>query len=223
MAYQRSATFGIADIERNLAVFEERAQDFIKRDVEVHVEKGEAALKLNAPWTQTGMSNRWGRVSTGFAREGLWASGAVENGHARITMGHTADYGVYLEEGYSGQYQIIMPTLKATGTSLMRSLEHMFAQMQAHSPPAVGAIVPGTTTRPGTSQGVRERLFGAQTRPSIRTEGGQFADQGKGYSKAAKAAKALAKKVAAVNTRRRERYAQRKAEGTLPTKRTKKG
>lgn len=184
MAFSRSFDFDQGSLGRNLTTFDEHVHEFIKRDVDVHTAQGEAAMKVNAPWTDR----------TGHARETLWADNHTSDDSYSISMGHGAEYGVYLEESNNGKFQIVMPTLLATARSLMRSLEHMFAQMETHTP-ITPVITPGVGTRPGTSQGVRERTVGAKTRPSVnvRNERGRFVDQGKGYSKAAKAAKAAAR------------------------------
>lgn len=211
--YNRSFDFDQGSLGRNLALLPDRIQDFIDRDIDIHAAEGEKTMKTDAPW-----KNR-----TWHARNTLWADTNKTPERKTITMGHGAEYGVYLEESNSGRFQIVMPTLVATARSFMRSLEHMFAQLETHAPISP-AITPGVGTRPGTSQNTRHRLTGEKLTPSTQERvGGRFADQGKGYSKAAKAAKAAAKKTEAANKRRRERYAQRRAEGTLPTKRTKRG
>jgi hypothetical protein len=216
MPYSQGFDFDEGSLGRNLEVFDRKVRSFLDRDIDEHTHQGELALKSKAPW----------RDDTGYARSGLWADNEKFNNSYTIAMGHTAEYGVYLEESNGGRFQIIMPVLVETARSFMRSLEGMFLQLETHTP-VTPFISPGVSTRPGTSQGAREHAFGAETRPEAgvthRDRAGQFADQGKGYSKAAKAYKAFAKKVAAKNARRRERYAERKAAGTLPTKRTRKG
>jgi hypothetical protein len=200
--FQRNFDFNPGDLGRNLATLEHKIDRAIDRVQEICVTDGESDLKTEAPWTD----------DSGRARAGLWADGDKRpNGTRRITMGHSVDYGIYLEKSNNGRFQVIMPVLLKTGRKFMRSLEHLFAELDSPVP-ATALLAPGGGARQGTSQ-----------TPIVRTTGGQFADQGKGYSKAAKAAKAAAKKLAAVNTRRRARYAQRKAQGTLPTRRTKRG
>lgn len=210
--YNKSFDFDQGSLGRNLALLPDKIQDFIDRDIDVHAVEGEKTMKVRAPW----------KDRTGHARTTLWADTNKTPERKQITMGHGAEYGVYLEESNNGRFQIVMPTLVATAHSFMRSLEHMFAQLETHTT-VTPAITPGVGTRPGTSQDTRHRLTGEKLTPSTQERvGGRFADQGRGYSKAAKAAKAAAKKLEATNKRRRERYAHRKAEGTLPTRRTKR-
>lgn len=215
MVYTKSFDFDQGSLGRNLATFDEELRLFLDRDLKEHRIRGEATLKVKAPW----------RDRTGHARRGLWADSRSDHNSLTLDMGHTAEYGPYLEESNNGKFQVIMPVLLATARSFMRSLERAFLQMQTHTGAAVAIIEPGISTRPGTSQGLKERATGADSKPnvSIRGEKGRFVDQGKGYSKAAKAAKAVAKKLAAANARRRENYARKKAEGTLPTRRTRRG
>ena len=216
MAYKQGFDFDQGSLGRNLATFDAKVAEFIDKDIEVHTAQGERALHTNAPW----------RDRTGHARQTLWADNEKTQDGYRIEMGHGAEYGVYLEESNNGRFQIIMPTLLETARSFMRSLDRMFLQLETHAPVSP-LIAPGVSTRPGTSQGAREHAFGADTRPNLapahRDAGGRFLDQGKGFSKAAKAAKALVRKTAALNARRRERYAERKAAGTLSTRKTKRG
>lgn len=214
MPYSRSIKFDDSNMTRRLEEFDQRARDFIKRDVEVHTTQGELTMKTKAPW----------RDRTTDARRGLWADSQVNDHNINIEMGHAVEYGIYLEESNNGKFQIVMPTLIATARSFMQSLEHMFAQLETRTPVSP-IITPGVGTRPGTSQNAKTHTVGAQTRPNlgIRTEKGRFADQGKGFSKAAKAAKAAAKKLAERNARRRELYRAKKNDITPTTKKTKRG
>lgn len=200
-SYTRNFDFNPGDLGRNLATIDHKIDRSLDRVQEIIVTQGEADLKAEAPWTD----------DSGDARRGLWAKGSkLSNGTRRITMGHSVDYGIYLEKSNSGRFQVIMPVLLDTGRRFMRSLEHLFAQLD--SPVPVTALVaPSGGVRQGTSQ-----------TPVVRMTGGQFADQGKGYSKAAKAAKAAEKKRIARNIVRRAAYAAKKS-GTAATKRTRRG
>lgn len=211
MAYKRDFNFDEGSLGRNLAVFDQDARDFLGRDLKVHETRGEATLKIRAPW----------RDRTGNARRGLWAHGTITPESYKLAMGHTAEYGVYLEEQNNGKNQVIMPVLLATARSFMRSLERMFAQMETKTGSINALIEPGISTRPGTSQNAKTRTTGSDSKPNLgtRDSAGRFVDQGKGYSKAAKAAKALAKKLVERNARRRERYAAKKAAGVTRTTR----
>jgi hypothetical protein len=61
-----------------------------------------AAAQSNAPWADR----------TGAARDGLEVEVSKEGGDIVITLGHTVEYGVWLETIQSGRFAIIMPTLE---------------------------------------------------------------------------------------------------------------
>lgn len=145
--YSSGFKFDQGSLGRNLALLDDRVRDFVDRDIDEHTVKGEAALKTRAPWTD----------NTGHARRTLWAENDKGQRRYSITMGHGAEYGIYLERSNDGRFQVVMPVLLDTARSFMRSLEHMFAQLETHAP--IGpAIAPGSGTRPGTSQRARDRL-----------------------------------------------------------------
>lgn len=201
VSYSRNFSFDPGSLGRNLATIDHKIDRSIDRVQEICVTEGEADLKTRAPW----------KDETGRARAALWADGdKTSTGKRRITMGHGVDYGIYLERSNEGRFQVIMPVLVDTARKFMRSMEHLFAELD--SPVPVTALAaPGGGGRRGTSQ-----------TPVVRTTGGQFADQGKGYSKAAKEAKAAEKKRLARNATRRAAYAAKKS-GTAVTKRTRRG
>lgn len=58
--------------------------------------------KNEAPWTDR----------TGAARAGLDVEVDEEGGEISLTLFHTVEYGLYLETGFGGQYEIIIPTLE---------------------------------------------------------------------------------------------------------------
>lgn len=168
MAYSRGFNFDQGNLGRNLELLDRRTRDFLADDLDEHTTAGEAEMKLEAPW----------KDRTGDARRGLWADNTKTDHNFKIHMGHSMEYGVYLEESNGGEYQIVMPTLLKTARSFMRSLERMFLQLEARTPPVVA---PGTGGRRGTSQGARERLGGAQTRPTLGVD-----KRGRVYAKGAK-------------------------------------
>jgi hypothetical protein len=152
MAYKESFTFNQGDLGVNLATLDERVHNFIKTDLELVASRGEGAMKVHAPWTQTGMYNKWGRLSTGRARNGLWAEAVSHADRFQLYMGHEAPYGVYLEENYGGRFQVVMPTLIATAHVFMQSLTDMLNHL--NDPAATAAVIEPGIGRQGTSQGV---------------------------------------------------------------------
>lgn len=194
--YSRGFDFDAGNLTRNLAVLDQQIENFLDEDMEIHRRKGEATMKAKAPW----------RDHTGNARRGLWAEAERNGKNVHFELGHTADYGIYLEENNEKRFAIVEPTLKALGQSFMRSLERMFLQLQAHTPP-VTAIAPDVgATKPNTTRAERDKH--GNTR--FRGEGGRFVSK--------EDAKRLAR-----NAKRRAAYALKKASGTLPTRRTKRG
>jgi hypothetical protein len=147
MPYQSSFKFDQGSLGRNLDVFDQHVHDFLDRDIDAHAARGEADMKMKAPWTD----------DTGHARATLWADTHKSHNRYSIEMGHGAEYGIYLEKSNNGRFQIVMPTLLATARSFMLSLEHMFAQMETKAPIGT-AIAPGIGTRPGTSQDAGDRI-----------------------------------------------------------------
>lgn len=196
--YHRNFDFDSGSLGRNLATLDHKINRDIDRIQEQVVDIGEVNLRVNAPW----------KDDTGNARRGLWAVGnKLPNGTRRISMGHAVEYGVYLEESNGGRFAVVMDTMLKTGQQFMRSLEHLFAQLDNPAP----VIAPSGSG--GSSRGTY----------AVREKSGRFADQGKGRSKAAIAARAAEAKRKARNTAARARYAAKKLSGTLPTKRTKRG
>lgn len=152
--YSKGFNFDQGSLGRNLATLDTRMRDLVSRDLDAHTVKAELTMKEKAPWHD----------NTGAAREGLWADNQKHDDHFSITLGHTAEYGVYLEKRWGGKFQIIAPVLLDTARSFMRSLEHAFAQLETHTSPAVQITAPGVGTRPGTSQGGTERAQRSRSR-----------------------------------------------------------
>lgn len=61
-----------------------------------------ADAQAGAPWDDR----------TGMARDGLWVEVYEEDGDVYLDLGHTMDYGLYLETIQNGRFAIIMPTLE---------------------------------------------------------------------------------------------------------------
>lgn len=71
----------------------------------------EAYAQQNAPWSDI----------TGDARAGLTAEVGVDpGGFVTITLGHTVEYGIWLELIQDGAFAIIMPTLEHLGPKILR-------------------------------------------------------------------------------------------------------
>jgi hypothetical protein len=73
-------------------------------------EEVQAYAQSNAPWTDR----------TGDARSGLYAEVYEEFGEIVLELGHSVDYGIWLELKDNGKYAIIMPTLEVLGPQIIR-------------------------------------------------------------------------------------------------------
>jgi hypothetical protein len=71
-----------------------------------------ADAKSNAPWADR----------TGAAREGLEVEVSKEGGDIVITLGHSVEYGIWLELIQSGRFAIIMPTLEKYAAEIHRAV-----------------------------------------------------------------------------------------------------
>jgi len=83
-------------------------------------QRGEAYMKLNAPWTDR----------TGAARNGLYSRFSRNKSQREILLSHSVAYGIWLEIANSGDYQIILPTLRIIGRETMKQLEDLFGDLR---------------------------------------------------------------------------------------------
>lgn len=94
--------------------------------------EGTAYMKVHAPWRDN-TGNRKDRVP-GAARALLHAEptkSELEHDHAHkeITFSHGVYYGIFLETKHNGKDQIIMPSVKAIGESIMAKLEESLSRV----------------------------------------------------------------------------------------------
>lgn len=76
-------------------------------------------MRQNARWTDR----------TGNARSGLFSVAEMagsETIEIIFSHGHTIDYGIHLETGYSGKYAIIAPTLQQFVPLVRADLQNLF-------------------------------------------------------------------------------------------------
>lgn len=82
----------------------------------------EAHMKQHAPWQDR----------TGNARNGLTAVATMtrQGSTTRITidMGHSVDYGVFLEKANAGRYAIVDPTADAFGPEIQRQVKRIWGE-----------------------------------------------------------------------------------------------
>lgn len=70
----------------------------------------EQEAKASAPWADR----------TGAARAGLYTDVYQEGNEVVLELGHSVDYGQWLELIKDGQYAIILPTLERMGMSVLQ-------------------------------------------------------------------------------------------------------
>ena len=92
----------------------------VRMIVDVNASRGDGYMKTNAPWTDR----------TGAARAGLFTSTDHSPSSHTIFFSHTMEYGIWLEVKNSGEYQIIMPSVRETGRQLMGDLNHLFRRLR---------------------------------------------------------------------------------------------
>ena len=76
----------------------------------------EASAKQNARWTDR----------TSHARHGLFGTVEVRGNRVFILLGHSVDYGVFLELAHDGRYAILKPTIDAAVPEIYRTYQRLF-------------------------------------------------------------------------------------------------
>lgn len=108
-------------------MFGDGAKEFIERKkaavialVQNKAMETQGYMQEHAPWTDR----------TGNARNGLMATTFVEiqGDVTRVTlhMGHSVDYGVYLEKANAGKYAIVTPTADRVREELVRDVREVW-------------------------------------------------------------------------------------------------
>lgn len=75
----------------------------------------EGEMKATAPWQDR----------TGAARGGLFGDTRLGPDSLSIILGHTVDYGVYLELAHEGRYAILWPTAQQFAPEIVRSFQRL--------------------------------------------------------------------------------------------------
>lgn len=109
----------------NLKNLSESLARMIVATVEYHATRGEAAMKLNAKWTDR----------TTNARNSLHTVTSHENtlgnkSRHTIVFAHGMPYGIWLEVRFAGRFAIIMPTVSSEGAELMKTLNNAVARLK---------------------------------------------------------------------------------------------
>lgn len=76
-------------------------------------------MKTSAPWNDV----------TGNARNGLFARPYSEGDEVGIILGHSVDYGIWLEVRWNGKYAVIQPTIDEMGPVVMARFNRLMDRM----------------------------------------------------------------------------------------------
>lgn len=103
-------------IGRNLVRLDQHVDRKLDAIFESQAQRGEAHMKTTAPWTD----------QTGAARNGLYTRYDKSGSTREILFAHSVAYGIWLEIANSGDYQVILPTLRVIGRDTMQQLQDLF-------------------------------------------------------------------------------------------------
>lgn len=112
--------FDGSQVRRNLRTLEPKIDARIGTVLEFQAARGEARMKLDAPWTDR----------TGAARNGLFTRYGKHGNTHEILFSHSVSYGIWLEIANSGDYQVIMPTVRVIGRETMKQLDDLFGDIR---------------------------------------------------------------------------------------------
>ena len=108
------------EISRNLGQLDQKIDRRLDIIFASQAQRGEARMKLNAPWTDR----------TGAARNGLYTRYSKSGNTREILFAHSVAYGIWLEVANSGDYQIILPSLRVIGRETMSQLQDLFGDLR---------------------------------------------------------------------------------------------
>lgn len=108
------------EIPRKLGQLDQKIDRHLDIIFVAQAQRGEAAMKMGAPWTDR----------TGAARNGLYTRYQKTGTTREILFSHSVAYGIWLEVANSGEYQIIMPTVRVIGRETMRQLQDLFGDLK---------------------------------------------------------------------------------------------
>lgn len=108
-------------VKRNLQTLPPRIDVRLNAIFSFQAQRGEAYMKLHAPWTDR----------TSAARNGLYTRFSRPSKHRReILFSHSVAYGIWLEVANAGDYQIIMPSVRVIGRDTMAQLNGLFGDLK---------------------------------------------------------------------------------------------
>jgi hypothetical protein len=103
-------------LQRNVVNIPKNLNNSINAVMDRTATMGEANLKTNAPWHDR----------TGNARNGLHTAANLANpAHKEIVFAHSVEYGIWLETIESGQWAVILKTMRISGYEMMEQLRFL--------------------------------------------------------------------------------------------------
>ena len=106
-------------LSKNVGALPPKIERAVAQVVDYHAAKGEAYLKTDAPWTDR----------TSAARNGLHTVSTGGSGDYEILFSHAVHYGIWLEVKFNNRDEVIMPTVRKTGTQLMDNLQGLMRKL----------------------------------------------------------------------------------------------
>lgn len=110
----------LSEMRRRTARLQAGIEPVVRTVMTFQAARGEAEMKTNAPWTD----------QTSAARTGLHTLTRFTPRQYVIIFAHSVYYGIWLEVANSGNYQIIMPTLRRIGADTMSQLDGLFRKIK---------------------------------------------------------------------------------------------
>ena len=107
---------GSAGVNKNLSDWADRQRGAVIMLAKVWVGKLEGRAKSNAKWTDR----------TSNARNGLFGTTEIAGNEVKIYLGHSIDYGVFLELANEGKYAILKPTIDAAIPEIHRDYKKLW-------------------------------------------------------------------------------------------------
>jgi len=122
MASSSSFHFTRDEISPKLLGAHIRARAYISKMTTYYALQAETYAKNNAAWTDRTANARTGLVAIGDNSQ-------AATGHWHIDIGHSVNYGIWLETRFAGRYAIIVPTMEVIGPQYVRDAGRLYNEM----------------------------------------------------------------------------------------------
>lgn len=106
----------MSEVKRNLDEWVKRQRAAVVALANNWAGQLEGRAKANAPWTDR----------TANARNGLFGSTEVRGNETFIRLGHSVEYGIFLELANDGRFAILKPTIDRAVPDIHRSYKKLW-------------------------------------------------------------------------------------------------